>query len=481
MATSRLEVDLSAVSRNVGIIREALEAGRAASSAALDPAPQGGPARIPVRAAVCAVVKQDAYGLGAPRVGKALAALGAEMLAVYSLDESRAFVDAPIQTPILVLAPVRHIDRADTIYRLAVRGRLHLTVHDADQAQELAATAARLGCRIPVHVALDTGMSRGGSLEPQATRTVELVLTSSRLTLAGVMTHFSSPACDDAFTREQAKAFRAWIESIRPSLPAVTGGAGLLIHAANTAATLRSRSLHANMVRIGQGLYGYGGEGFADPLAVEFASFGKKLQPAVRWTSSITHVHEVPKGWPVGYGRTFRAPRPTKVALVPVGYAEGYPIALSNAASVAVMPHDFDRPRTGVAPNASPTPGPAAERPAFAPVIGRVSMDQLTIDVTGLPERFAHPGAEVELIGTDPQAPHHLPTLAKAAATITHELLCRISPKVERVYVFSGARTPGASDDHLQTSPAARSATSPAARLGLSSIASAPLSAPLAG
>jgi len=429
VGTSRLEINLAAIDRNYGILRDVLSAART------EVAEGGGgatPGVKPARVAMCGVIKQDAYGLGGARLARKLAALGCELLAVYGLDEVRALAETPMETPVLVLSPVRTLDRADPIYRMAVRGRVHLTLHDVEQVSELAALAARVGVKIPVHVQLDTGMSRGGAMEGEATRMVEAVLGSPRLQLAGLMTHFSSPGSDDAYTREQARAFRAWIEANKPRLGSL---GGMWIHAANTAAALRSRTLHGNMVRIGQGLYGYGFESFTDPLGVEFASFGKQLQPAARWVSKIVHVHEVPKGWPVGYGRTFKTARPTRVGLVPVGYAAGYPVGLSSnpqtntaTARVALTGLMFDRPRGGEHVE-------VFERPAPAPVIGRVSMDQITIDLTGLPESLARVGAEVELIGGDAQSPTHLPSLAKAAGTITHQILCGIHPSVERVYL----------------------------------------------
>lgn len=423
MPTSRLEIDLAAIQRNLGIIRQALDAPpNPAATAGHDgqaaPAPHH-------KIRVCGVIKQEAYGLGAARVAKKLASLGCDALAVYCLDEAHALADLPITTPLLVLMPIRNIERHDPVYRLAVRNRLHLTVHDLPQVAELAQTASRLGAKIPVHVQLDTGMSRGGALAEEATQIVQAVANNPRLTLAGVMTHFSSPGSDDAYTREQAKAFRTWIDGVKPILAATPG---VMIHAANTCGTLRSRNLHASMVRVGQGLYGYGFDGFTDPLAVEFAALGKQLQPTARWVSRIVHVHEVPKGASVGYNRTFKTAKPTRVALVPVGYADGYPLGLSNVGKVGLTGLAWDRPRVGMGEIPEPV------RMVYAPVIGRVSMDQITIDVSGLPESVARVGAEVELIGREPHAPNHLPALAKAANTITHDILCRICPRVERVY-----------------------------------------------
>ncbi len=466
VATSRIEIDLAAVGRNLAVFRSILDAPPTPLDGAAD-APDPRPAGH--RRAICAVIKQDAYGMGAARIAKKLAGDGGpaggpgggvEMLAVYCTDEARALADLPIPTPLLVLMPVRTIDRQDPVYRLAVRNRLHLVIHDLEQVGDLAASGSRLGLRLPVHVQLDTGMSRGGALEADAKRIVEQVLASSRLQLAGLMTHFSSPATEADFTREQARAFKAFFDDVKPMIaPAVaaataTGGPGFAIHAANTAAALRGRAFHATMARIGQGLYGYGFEGFTDPLAVEFASFGKQLQPAVRWLSRIAHIHEVPKGWPVGYGRTFKAARPTRVALVPVGYADGYPLGLSNLGKVALTGQMYDRQKPGAGERIE-----THDRAAFAPVIGRVSMDQFTIDVTGLPESLARVGAEIELFGRDAQGPNHIPTLARQAGTITHELLCRVCPHIERVYV-----SPAGSDEPIVD------ATAPLPGLGRSQV-----------
>ncbi|MGQ0627587.1 MAG: alanine racemase [Phycisphaerales bacterium] len=433
MATSRIEIDLSAVGRNLAVMREVVEAGRSRAAHA--------PGRTPVHVSICGVIKQDAYGLGAVRIAKKLTAHGIEMLAVYCTDEARALVDVPGETPVLVLMPVRRIERADPVYRLAVRDRLHLVVHDIEQARQLAECAAQLGVRLSVHVQLDTGMARGGALAAEATDLVMFIMASQRLRLAGVMTHFSSPASDEAYTREQAKMFRAWYESVRPMF-----SGPVMVHAANTAAALRSSSLHAGMVRIGQGFWGFGAESIAGSGAssavsgasgAEFAAQGARLEPVMRWVSRIVHIHEVPAGSPVGYGRTFVTERPTRVALVPVGYADGYPVSLSNVGKIALTGRSWDRPKSQALHHTE-----THERPAFVPVIGRVSMDQITVDVTGLPERLAHVGGEVELIGRDALAPNHLPTLAAEAGTITHEMLCRLCPQIERQYT-AGAATEG--------------------------------------
>lgn len=431
MATSRLEIDLGAIDRNIQrVVKLANPAGSAN------------------KVALCGVIKQDGYGLGAARLAKRLAGSGVDMLAVYSPDEARALVDIPIKTPVLVLMPVWSMDRADTLYRLAVNSRLHVTLHSLPQAQELANIAARIGLDLPVHVQVDTGMSRGGSLPDEAEALVQFAASAPRFRLAGVMTHFSSPAHDEVFTKEQARLFRAWVDRIKPILAqqAAKGRPPVLVHAANTAATLRSSSLHATMMRIGQGLMGLGAEAVAGEENIEFMTDAAALEPAVRWVSRIAHVEAVPAGWPVGYNRTWEAKRPSLIALVPVGYANGYPLGLSNTGVVRLPGTMWDKVRT-TAPDEPIVASSRLGQPGvFAPVVGRVSMDQITIDVTDVPEAMRKPGCEVELVGVDYDAPNHLPTLSKNAGTITYEFLCRIGQGVERTYLTTTVAQPAPSD-----------------------------------
>lgn len=443
MGTSRVEIDLSAVEHNLGVIRRVVAPRPGAST------PAGRPG-----VGVCAVLKQDAYGLGSPRLAKRLVGCGVDMLAVYSVDEARVIVEAAVPTPILVLMPVRTMDRTDPVYRHAVSGKLHVTLHDLDQLAILGETAGRLGAMIPVHVQLDTGLGRGGALPDEATRMVEAITRNPRLRLGGLMTHFASPCTDPAFTREQAREFREWVEQVKPMLTAAMGaagqvggpapGRGIWLHAANSCAVFRSAKYHGNLVRVGQSLYGFVGDDLSDrkpeeigedgkPVGAEFAREARDLRPAVRWTSSIVHIKEVPAGFSVGYGSTWRAARPTKLALIPVGYADGYARALSNVGQVGLTGKAWEKTFGGA--------GSAAEPPAqaYAPVVGRVSMDQVTLDVTDMPPLLAKVGMEVELVGRDPRSPNHLPRLAEGAESITHEMLCRLGPRVERVYRYPSA------------------------------------------
>lgn len=431
MPTSRLAIDLSAVEHNLKLIRSAtgslanLLPGTApvvSAVAALRPA---------YKTQVCAVIKQDAYGMGASRVARKLAQCNVDLLAVYSLDEARALVDLPIKCPILVLMPVAGIDRSDPLFRLTVSGRLHLVLHNQEHAIELSSFCSKLGLQIPVHVQVDTGMSRGGSMPEHAAEVVRIAAASSRLRLAGLMTHFSNPGNDEAFTREQARVFRTFVDHIKPTLTelAKTGAAPVVVHAANTAATFRSSSLHATMVRVGQGLFGFGAGDLAAQPPADFVAQADGLRHAVRWLAPIVHTQAIPTGWPVGYSRTWHARRPSKIALVPVGYANGYPIMLGNRAMVKLTGRAY--------PKVGDSTAAVDSASVYVPVIGRVSMDQITIDITEAPESLCKMGMEVELIGNDPAAVNAMPNLANLAGTITHELLCRIAASVERTYAVT--------------------------------------------
>lgn len=469
MATSRLEIDLSAVDRNLALIRGVTAGG-------------GG------RVATCAVLKQDGYGLGAARLAKRLVGAGVEMLAVYTPDEARLVADAVGTVPILILMPVGQIDRMDPLYRHLTNGRIHLVLHSPDQLAQLADMSSRIGATVPMHVQVDTGLSRGGVMPDAAHALVQKVVATPRARLAGIMTHFASPCCDPEFTREQARLFRDFVEKLKPVLKAAVAAAAgsrtgasvvapneLMLHAANSCAMFRAHSYHGTMVRVGQALLGYALEDAPRDQVFEFGEPALRLEPCVRWTSTIAHVAEIPSGWPVGYGSTWRAPwrsdgRKTRIAIVPVGYADGYPRSLGGRGSggpgwVALTGRAWDK-RVGGGESDGDSHGHAAasdtgrggelgpSRTIFAPVVGRVSMDQITVDVTDVPDDYlrgvglADGGPEVELYGRDRGQPNFVSTLAAHAGTITHDLLTRVGARVERAYRYPAS----AAGQHAPTS-----------------------------
>ncbi|MFU8827991.1 MAG: alanine racemase [Phycisphaerales bacterium] len=422
--TSVIEIDLTALERNLALIRGVLSCGLDdGPGAGSQPAPQRGPG-------VCAVLKADGYGLGAVRLAKRLVApkstRGVEMIAVYTPEEARELIEAAIPVPILVLMPVSGFDRHDPLYHALSKGQIHLTIHDRDNLDAIMKTAEHLGAVLPVHLKIDTGMSRGGATPREAGALLGRIAAHPRLRLAGVFTHFACADSNADITRDQAQSFLNVLRLNEARLPG-----DCVIHESNSYGVFRSAALHADMVRCGLGLLGYCAESMQSDDRFEFRDAARQLCPVLRWTSRVVQTKHIAPGTPVGYGSVWTAPRrsagDTRLAIVPVGYADGYPVALSSdrGGDGSLDPERTARVGFEISTGIR----------AFAPVVGRVSMDQIIVDITDLPEQSIGVGAGVEIVGHNPGAPNHLPTLAKLAGTITHELLCRLSPRIERRYL----------------------------------------------
>jgi alanine racemase len=401
--TSWLEINLAKLDANVDRLR----------------AVTGGKVKL------CGAVKADAYGLGVVPIAARLANHGVEMLAVYSQAQAEElFSKVTLSCPVLVLARMDTLSRQDSLYRPAVTGRLHLTIHDLEQITALERVGRMIGLQFPVHLYVDTGMSRGGLTPTQLQQAVTEIATLRHVKIAGVSTHLCSAECDEAFTDEQCATLDRAVAACRGKLPA-----GVLIHLANTSATLRAKKYHRDMVRVGLGLYGYGDEVIeergakneeraedtgSEPRSSFFPLRSSRLQPIARWLSRVVHVQEHPRGTPVGYNSTHRLGRDSMLGLVPVGYADGYDRGLSDRSVVGLPECSVDG------------------KPVYAKVLGRVNMDQIVIDLTDAP---ASCGTLVELISDNPASPCALPRLAELAGTNTYELLCRLSPRLPRRYV----------------------------------------------
>jgi len=336
-------------------------------------------------ATVLAVVKANAYGHGAVPVAQALLAAGARQLGVATMEEGLALRDAGVTAPILVMGGVYDIPAMQRSALTPV-----LPSHDA------IATAARLAnpstAPLRVHLKIDTGMSRLGLAPAEAL----VVLASGwppTLCLEGVMSHLASADEPDAGPTEQQLArFRAFLNAMQT--------AGLIVptaHIANSAAILRFSSSHHDLVRPGLMLYGYTSR--PTPSA--------DLRPVLTWKTRVIQIKRVEQGRAVSYDRTFIASRPSILAVLPVGYADGYSRALSNKGHVLI-----------------------GGRPA--PVVGRVCMDLTVVDVTDHP--VVRPGDEAALLGRQGSAAITAHDLAAWQDTISYEVLCRIGPRVTRIY-----------------------------------------------
>ncbi|MGH7214203.1 MAG: alanine racemase [Tepidisphaeraceae bacterium] len=371
---------------------------------------------------LCAMLKADAYGHGAAVVLDALSnfADGAaegpfvDAVAVASIDEAAALPETSL--PVLVFRPIENIflGRQREKLELAIRSGWTLTVCTRSAADDVARIALTCGKRASVQLMVDTGMTRSGVPAEELRDLHAQVAAHASLRLQSLCTHFASgESTADPFTFEQNRRFADVTEPC--IVEHAARGKTLMRHAANSGAAFLHPGTHYDMVRPGIALYGI------DPTCNP--STHRLLKPALRWTAPLVQINDVRKGTPVGYGQTWHAPRDTRIGLVPVGYADGYPRLCSNQSSMIV----HGKP---------------------AQVVGRVSMDLTTIDLGGIPQ--ANVGDEVTVLDSDPLSPASAYQLAELAHTIPYELFCRIGPRVHRVAVDPTDPTPG--DTHRRTS-----------------------------
>lgn len=339
-------------------------------------------------ARVMAVLKADAYGLGAVPVARALEPMAA-MLGVGDSTEAIELRQAGVGLPIVVLGAITGNE-----IEAVVRCRIATTIHSLDRIRSLAAEARRQGTRAPVHLMVDTGMCRLGAAPPRALELLAAIHAEPSLRLVGTATHYSC-AEDDAFTAHQRGQFLAVLAAARRvGLP--TG----LAHAANSAALWRDSTSHFDMVRPGLLLHG------VDPGAIGARAVG--FAPALALRTQVIYLRDVPAGTPVGYERTHVTSRPTRLATIPVGYNDGLPVRASNAARVLI----------------------GGRR---APLVGRVSMDYATVDVGHLPQ--VQVGDAVTLVGRDGAAEIALEEAARRAELLPYEYVCGLGKRVRRRYL----------------------------------------------
>jgi len=343
---------------------------------------------------VMAVVKADGYGHGAIEVARTALEAGASWLGVALPEEGAKLRVAGITAPILVLGPT-----SPTQAGLIVGFGLAQTLTTWEQAQALSQEARFQGRDIGVHLKVDTGMGRIGVAPAEALSLAKKVARLPALRLEGAMTHFA-----DADSREKGYA-RAQLQTFLAVIAELTG-AGIPIlyrHAANSAAILDLPEAYLDLVRPGIMIYGY------YPSAEVSRSL--KLRPALTLRTEVAYLKEVLHGTSVSYGRTFVASRRTRVATLPIGYADGYSRLLSNS-------------------------GEALIHGCRVPVIGRVCMDMIMVDVTEIPQ--VRPGDEAVLYGRQGETEISVEEVAAKIGTISYEVVCAISHRVPRVYVGGG-------------------------------------------
>ncbi len=345
-------------------------------------------------AQVMAVVKADAYGHGAVPVAKVALSAGARWLGVAIPEEAVPLRAAGVTARILVLGPIAP-DQAEVV---AAHG-LDQCVCDLSEAEALDRAARVCDRLLRVHLKVDTGMGRVG-IRPRELRAVAGKISRLRsVCLAGLMTHFADAEAEEPdFARWQLARFSDTARDL-----STAGIEGQLRHAANSAALLLLPEARLDLVRPGIMLYGCHPRGRQHPPE-------PVLRPALRLRTAITQLKEVARGESVSYGRTFVAPRDIRVATLPVGYADGCGRLLSNRGQVLIQ----------------------GQR---VPIIGRVCMDMTMVDVTGL--TGVRMGDEAVLIGRQGAEEITADEVAEAQGTISYEILCRIGPRVPRVYLPS--------------------------------------------
>ncbi len=337
---------------------------------------------------LCAVVKADAYGHGAVRVAQEAARNGADFLAVALLQEAVQLRDAGIDTPILILGAM-----LPEVAELVVRYDVSHAVFDEERLYALNAAALRLHKRARVHLKVDTGMHRIGVHVRDAGRFARLAASLPGIELEGVFSHFATADSDD-------KQYAAWqFARFRQAL-ALIEAEGIKIplrHIANSAALTELQEYQLDMVRQGITLYGLHPAHMLDCY--------KDFEPVMSFKTRVAFVKDVPAGATVGYGRTCTLARPSVIATVPVGYADGISRHLSNKGYMLVNGRR-------------------------APIVGRVCMDQVMLDVTDLDG--VRMGDEVLVFGG-----RELPieVVAQWADPICDEIVCAVSPRVPRQYV----------------------------------------------
>jgi alanine racemase len=368
-----IEVDLDAVADNVRALQAAAEP----------------------RQGVTAVVKAQAYGMGAAAVAQAAVKAGARGAAVARISEARRLRAAGFTAPILLLGGLDAEDHAEVIAQ-----SLTPTLADWPTTQRLAAAAGAAGRMVDVQVKVDTGMTRYGAPQDEALAIVRGLKNLPSLRLEGFYTHFA--AADDPdpfFAHQQLARYRA----ICQQLEAEGHDLGIK-HAANSAGALRVPGAGLDTIRTGIALAGAYATGWVPRVG--------SLRAAVALKARVVRLHTPAIGSSIGYGRTYKVYRPMRVALVACGYADGLPRACSNRGRVLI-------------------------RGQRAPLVGTVSMDMAMADVSHLPD--VEPGDEVVILGEQGDDEITLDEFAESAGIIPHELLVRLGSRAPRVYLSGGS------------------------------------------
>ena len=348
---------------------------------------------------VCAVVKADAYGHGAVECSRALEAEGARWLGVTSLDEAIPLREAGVGANILLMTGFWRGEEGEII-------RLHLTptVWEPWHIESLDRAASALGrTQHPVHLKVDTGMGRLGVGLDQLSGLLDGLKSAKHLMLDGLSTHLAASEIMDApSVAEQERNFDTACRMVEEA-----GMKPVFVHMANTGAVISRRETWNSMVRPGVALYGYYLPFQRAGREVSGGTLRLAVKPVLTWKTRILSLRDFRANQPLGYGATYVTKAPAHVAVLPVGYADGFNRQLSNRGRVIVREH-------------------------YAPIVGRISMDLTLADVTGIPGVAV--GDEVILLGTGEGLSVNALEHAELANSTPYEILCNISKRVPRKY-----------------------------------------------
>jgi Alr-MurF fusion protein len=333
-----------------------------------------------------AVVKANAYGHGAVTVAQTALLNGAEYLGVATINEALELRDAGISAPILVMSytPTYAI-------RQAIRQNIAVALYDLEMAWAYDRAARDIGGKLTVHVKIDTGMGRLGVATSDGVSFFRHLMSCQNLEIEGIYTHLSMADEKSDHTDEQLKNFKSVLLPLRAA-----GFNFKYIHTANSAATLTREDSHFNMVRVGLALYGV--------HLSDHVRLSKAFKPIMAWKTVVAQVRTLPAGHPVGYGNTYHTKAEEQIAILPVGYADGFR-RLPNWGAVLIH----------------------GQR---APIVGRVSMEKTAVNVSHIPGVAI--GDEVVLLGQQDEAEITAVSIAARLGTIVYEVLTTILPRMPR-------------------------------------------------
>lgn len=360
---------------------------------------------------IMAVVKSNAYGHGMTEVAKLAVRSGADWLGVINLDEALQLRQAKIQAPILVLSywigdknySTIRANRRNSKIGMGVKERIDFSIYTYEQARLLSQIAQKTKRSVNIHIKIDTGTSRIGVMPYEAINFIQKIKRFPNLNLRGIFTHHaSSESRDQTYTNQQTGVLQKFLNQLKLLKINVP-----LVHAGCSASTIVNPSTYFNLVRIGIAMYGLWPSGETKTLAKR-KGLKLQLKPALKWKTKIIQVKELPAGAFIGYDCTYRTKRKIRLAILPIGYWEGYDRKLSNRGEVLI-------------------------RGQRCPVRGRVCMNITMVEVTHL-SRVAV-GDEVILIGRQGGEEVTVEELAKKIDTINYEVTTRINPLILRKYV----------------------------------------------